>query len=97
LFSSLGCYHFKRWGLYGILFWAVSSLAYGILGIYFWGRFLLPWLRSEYVSMRGPDEVGGLIAWMIGTGLSIIVLRLMTRPSIRGVFQPPVVPVAHPS
>lgn len=97
LFSSLGCYHFKKWGLYGILFWASSSLAYGILGIYFWGRFLLPWLRSEYAGMRGPDEISGLIAWMIGTGLSIIVLRQMTRPSIRAVFGPPVAPSAHPS
>lgn len=97
LFSSLGCYHFKRWGLYGMLFWAFCSLAYGILGIYFWGRFLLPWLRTEYVSMRGPDEVSGLIAWMIGTGLAIIVLRQMTKPSIRGVFQSHVVPAAHPS
>lgn len=97
LFSSLGCYHFKYWGLYGLLIWAVSSLAYGILGIYFWGRFLLPWLRTEYVAMRGPDEVGGLIAWMIGMGLSIIVLRFMTRPSIRGVFQSPIVPAAGPS
>lgn len=97
LFSSLGCYHFKRWGLYGMLFWAVCSLGYGILGIYFWGRFLLPWLRSEYVAMRGPDEVGGLIAWMIGTGLSLIVLWQMRKPSIRGVFQSPLVPAAHPS
>jgi hypothetical protein len=97
LFSSLGCYHFKRWGLYGIQFWAVSSLAYGIVGIFFWGRFLLPGLRSEYVRMRAPDEVSGLIAWIIGTGLSGVVLWFMTRPAIRGVFEPQVVPAAHPS
>lgn len=97
LFSSLGCYHFKRWGLYGILFWATMSLAYGILGIYFWGRFLLPWLRPEYVSMRGPDEISGLIAWLIGTGLSVIVLYQMTRPAIRAVFQPSIVSPTHPS
>lgn len=97
LFSSLGCYHFKRWGLYGILFWACSSLAYGILGIFFWGRFLLPWMRSQYVDMRGPDEISGLIAWIIGTGLSFIVLYQMRRPAIRGVFQSPLVPAAHPS
>jgi hypothetical protein len=92
LFSSLGAYHFKRWGLYGLFFWAVCSLGYGVLGIYFWGRFLLPWFRGEYVRMRGPDEVSGLIAWMIGTGLAIIVLRCLMRPDVRGVFVPPVIP-----
>jgi hypothetical protein len=97
LFSSLGCYHFKRWGLYGILFWAASSLGYGLVGVFFWGRFLLPGLRSEYVRMRGQDEISGLLAWMIGTALSVLVLWFMTRPAIRGVFQPAVVPAAHPS
>ena len=97
LFSSLGCYHFKRWGLYGILVWACCSLGYGVVGIYFWGKFLLPWTRSEYVAMRGQDEIGGLIAWFIGTGLSVIVLHQMRRPAIRGVFPSRLVPAAHPS
>jgi hypothetical protein len=97
LFSSLGCYHFKRWGLYGMLFWAASSLAYGIVGIFFWGRFFFPGLGAEYARMRGQDEVSGLIAWMIGTALAVLVLWFMTRPAIRGVFQPAVVPAAHPS
>jgi hypothetical protein len=97
LFSSLGCYHFKRWGLYGILFWAISSASYGVVGIFFWGRFLLPGARSEYVRMRGQDEVAGLIVWLIGTMLSLVVLRFMTRSAIRGVFRSHVVPAAHPS
>jgi hypothetical protein len=97
LFSSLGCYHFRRWGLYGILFWAWSSLAYGVVGSYFWGRFLLPGARLAYVAMRGPDEISGLIAWLMGTGLSIIVLHQMGRPAIRGVFQSGLVPAAHRS
>lgn len=92
LFASLGAYHFKRWGFYGMLFWAGCSLAYGIVGIFYWGRFMLPWLGNEYVRMRGPDEIGGLIAWLIGTGLSILVLRCLTRPEVRGVFDPHLLP-----
>lgn len=92
LFSSLGAYHFKLWGYFGMLFWSVCSLAYGVLGIYFWGRWLFPWMRGEYVRMRGPDEISGLIAWMIGTGLAVIVLRNLIRRDVRGVFASPVVP-----
>ena len=88
LLSSFGCYHFKWWARGAILAWAYVSLAYGVLGIYFWGRFFLPWLRSEYAAMRGPDEVSGPIAWIIGTTLSVFVIVLMTRPAIRGVFEP---------
>jgi hypothetical protein len=47
--------------------------------------------------MRGPDEISGLIAWLMGTGLSIIVLHQMGRPAIRGVFQSGLVPAAHRS
>jgi hypothetical protein len=86
MFSSLGAFHFKSWGRYGLLFWAVMSLAYGVAGIFFWGRFLLPQLRWQYVTMRGPDEISGLLAWFIGSILAIFVLRLFTRPDIRSVF-----------
>lgn len=86
LFCSLGAYHFKWWARYGLLLWATCSLGYGVVGIYFWGRFLLPPLRSEYAAMRGPDEFAGLLAWLVGTGLSIFVLRFLTRPAIRMVF-----------
>ncbi|HEY2588091.1 MAG TPA: hypothetical protein VGI81_20275 [Tepidisphaeraceae bacterium] len=92
LFSSLGAYHFKLWGFYGMFLWAVGSIGYGVLGIFFWVRWLLPWQRGEYVRMRGPDEVSGLIAWMVGTGLAVIVLRCLIRRDVRGVFAAPVVP-----
>lgn len=87
LWGSLAAYHFRWWARDLLLLWAILSLAYGILGIYFWGRFLLPALREQYAEMRGPDEVSGLIAWIIGTGLSIFVLRTMMRPSTRALFE----------
>jgi len=83
LLSSLGAYHFRWWARDALLLWAWLSLAYGVCGIFFWGRFLLPRLRPQYAAMRGPDEISGLIAWIIGTGLAVFVLRFMTRPSIR--------------
>lgn len=84
--GSLGAYHFRWWARDVLLLWAWLSLAYGILGIYFWGRFLLPRYSSRYAEMRGPDEVSGVIAWIIGTGLAIFVLRFLNRPSIAAVF-----------
>lgn len=97
LFSSLGAYHFKRWGLYGMLLWGFASVLYGILGIYFWGRFLLPWLRHQYVRVRGPDEVAGLIAWMVGTVFALMVLRNLLRRDVQGVFmEPQIVPPEKP-
>jgi hypothetical protein len=86
LLSSLGCYHFQWWGRYGMLLWAFVSLGYGIVGVYFWGRFLLPGLRSQLVAMRGPDEISGLIAWIMGSGFSIFVLMTLLPSSSRRVF-----------
>jgi len=89
LLSSLGCYRLATWGRDGMLLWAVLSLIYGVTGIFFWGRFFLPRLLNQYVEMRGPDEIAGLIAWIIGVGYAVIVLWYLTRPSVRMVFVGP--------
>jgi hypothetical protein len=89
MFSSLGAYHFRWWAWYGLLFWAACSFAYGLVGTLFWGQFLLPWRRSDYVVFRSPDTIAPLIAWIIGTGLSVFVLLFLPRRAIRGVFRAP--------
>lgn len=86
LLSSLASMRFLWWGRDGLILWACASLLYGIAGIYFWGRFFLPWLNYQYVAMRGPDEVAGLLAWMIGSIFAIFVLWYLTRPSVKAAF-----------
>lgn len=87
LISSIGAYRFARWGREGLLLWSGASLLYGIAGIYFWGRFLLPWLRSEYPTMRGPDEIAGLVGWAISSVFAVVVFYYIRRPSVRGIFE----------
>lgn len=87
-FSSFGCFRFQRWGCGGLLLWSVLSLVYGAAGIYFWGRFLVPSIRHQYSTFRGPDMVSGLIAWGVGTIYAAFVLYYLTRPRIRAVFGP---------
>lgn len=94
LLSSMAAYKFNWWGRDGMLLWAFLSLLYGIVGIPFWGRFLIPSAASQYASLRGPDELAGLLGWLIGTFFSIFVLWYLTRPAVRAVFQ---VPSAQPS
>ena len=86
LLSSLGAFHFRKWGRIGMLAWSEVSLLYGIVGIFLYGRFLLPWLRGEYANIRGPDTIAGLLAWMIGSCLAVFVLYDLTRPSVRELF-----------
>ena len=88
LFSSLGCYHFKWWGRYGLLFWAFCTAVYGAAGLYFWVYFLIPTHHLDAPAMRGVDEVAPLLGWIVGSGLSIFVLIFLPRPSIRAVFVP---------
>jgi len=97
--GSLGAYHFKWWARDVLLLWAWLSLVYGICGIFFWGRFLLPRFSSQYVEMRGIDEVSGLIAWIIGTGFAIFVLHFLNRPSVAASFMEarPEVPAHEPA
>ncbi|HXE54913.1 MAG TPA: hypothetical protein VN541_17965 [Tepidisphaeraceae bacterium] len=86
LLSSLATYRLLWWGRDGMLIWAWTSLIHGIVGIFFWGRFLFPWLNSQYADMRGPDELAGLLAWIVGSIFSIAVLIYFSRPGIRSVF-----------
>ena len=85
--SSLMTYKFKPIGRDGLLLWAWASILYGIAGVFFWGRFLLPWLNPQYADLRGPDEIAGLIAWVLGTCLAVVILYHLRRPSIRVVFE----------
>ena len=85
--SSLGAYHFKWWGWYGMMFWAAASLAWSLGGAIFWFQYFLPWRRENYVMTRGPDELAPLIGTIIAIGLSIFVLRFFPRRPIRALFQ----------
>lgn len=88
LLSSFGAYRLRRWGRDGMLAWAIVSLVYGLAGVYFWGRFLVPSMRSQYPAFRGPDMVSGLIAWAVGTIYAALALFYLTRPRIKAVFTP---------
>jgi hypothetical protein len=86
LISSLAAYRLLWWGRDGLLLWAVLSLIYGVVGIFFWGRFFLPQLENQLVRMRGPDELAGILAWMIGSIFAILTFWHLTRPSVRAAF-----------
>jgi hypothetical protein len=86
LISSLAACRFLRWGRDGLLLWAVLSLIYGVVGIFFWGRFLFPRFENQFIPMRGPDEVAGILAWMIGSIFAILTFWHLTRPSVRAAF-----------
>ena len=86
LVSSLAAYRFLWWGRDGLLIWAGASLIYGVIGIFFWGRFFFPQLLHQFIRMRGPDQLGGLLAWMIGSIFAVFTFWHLTRPSVREVF-----------
>ena len=86
LFSSLAAFHFKPLGRDGLILWSLSTLLYGFLGIFFWGRFFFPQINSQYAALRGPDVIAGLIAWVFGILLACVIFYHMRRPAIRAVF-----------
>jgi len=86
LLSSLGAYHFTRWGRDGMLIWAGASLAYGVFGVAYWGRFLFYSRYPEYANLVGPDQATGLLAWGVGTGFAALTLWHLTRPHVREAF-----------
>jgi magnesium-transporting ATPase (P-type) len=86
LISSLAAYRFLWWGRDGLILWAILSLIYCVVGIFFWGKFLFPQFAHQFVLMRGPDELGGLLAWLIGSIFAILTLWHLTRPAVREAF-----------
>lgn len=87
LLSSLGAYHFTRRGRDGMVIWAGSTLAYGVFGVAFWGRFLFYSRYPQYANLVGPDQATGLLAWGIGSLFAAVTLWHFARPGVRDAFR----------
>jgi hypothetical protein len=87
LLSSLGAYHFTRWGRDGMLIWAGASLAYGVFGVAYWGQFFFYRRYAQYANLVGPDQAAGLLAWGVGTVFAALTLWCLTRPRVRDAFR----------
>ena len=86
LLASFGCYRFEEWGRRGMILWSVLSLIYGVAGVYFYGRWLVPWFRGEYARNPAASPFAPLVCWIVGTIMAACTLPYLRRTAIRAVF-----------
>lgn len=86
LLGSFGSYRFQQWGRSLMLLWSVLSLAYGVVGIYFFGRWLIPSLRGEFARNPAVSPLAPLCCWAVGTLFALCIVRYFRRPGVRACF-----------
>lgn len=88
LTGSAGALTFRRWSRPVLIGWALASIAYGIIGIFFFGAWLLPPWRSHLAEVRGVvDSMVEFAGWSVGSALAIGMLCMLTRPKVHAAFE----------
>lgn len=88
LVGSVGALSFKSWSRVVLLIWGVASLGLSLAGSFFYFRWLVPARRVHAAQARGViDALTNFGGWGVGTALAIAMLIVLTRPSVRELFQ----------
>jgi hypothetical protein len=86
--ASIAAIHFRPIARPILLLWATASLMVGGGGSYFYFRWLVGPERESYAQVRGVvDTLANFGGWGIGTTLAIVMLYLLTRPTVKRAFQ----------
>jgi len=74
----------RPWSLAVLRFWAISSIAMGIGGSYFYFQWLLPPWRAHLAEVRGVvDSLVNIGGWFIGFWLAVMMLVVTSRRDVR--------------
>lgn len=78
----------KSWSLLVLRLWAVASIVIGLVGSYFYLKWILPPWREQLAQVRGVDDtLFNLGGWMIGTILAIAMLIVIGRPTVQAALK----------
>lgn len=85
--GSIAAISFKNIGRVILFLWAMGSLFLGLIGCFFYFRWLFGASRSDYAQVRGVvDSLVNFGGWGVGSTLAIVMLYLLTRPEIKEAF-----------
>jgi hypothetical protein len=85
--GSVAAINFKSIGRALLVLWAMGSLFLGLIGCFFYFRWLFAPSRGDLAQVRGVvDSLVNFGGWGIGSTLAIVMLYLLTRPEIKEAF-----------
>ena len=86
--GGIGAVRLKSWSFVVLRVWAIASVIVGVIGSFFFVRWLLSPQRDMFSEARGVDDsLVNFLGWGIGTVLAIAMLVVIQRPSVREAFR----------
>lgn len=86
--GSVAAMNFKKAGRIALILWAISSLSLGLVGCFFYFRWLFSPSRDQFAQVKGVvDSLVNFGGWGIGSTLAVVMLILLTRPRVKEAFE----------
>ncbi len=86
--GSVAAMNFKKAGRITLILWAISSLGLGVIGCFFYLRWLFSPSHDDFAQVRGVvDSLVNFGGWGIGSTFAVVMLILLTRPKIKEAFE----------